>query len=144
MLTINQKELNDYLALKREISAQKKRADAMEYRLNHGFENSWWNRHRRSGVSTDKLVAMKIGLEVSIIKNLEVLEAQAVKIENAIQGIDEPVLRELMRLRYLEGLEWEKLGERIGYVSRQCLRLHKVALNRLNHTDCVTITRTQK
>lgn len=144
MITITQKELSEYLALRREIIAQKQRADALEYRISRGLENSWWNRHRRSGVSLDKLTAMKIGLEVSIIKNLEVLEEQALMIENAIQGIEEPVLREIMRLRYLEGLEWDKLGEKIGYVSRQCLRLHRVALNRLFYTDGVTIAKTQK
>jgi len=144
MLPITQKELSEYVALKREINAQKLRADALERQISRGYENSWWNRRRRSDLPTDRLVELKIGLEVSIIKDLEILEAQALRIETAIQAIDEPILRELMRLRYLEGLEWDKLGREVGYVPRQCLRLHKVALNRINHTQRADLSESVK
>jgi len=145
MRTITQRELQGYLALKREISAQRQRVNALERQISGGFANSWWNnRRKRSGTATDNLVAAKIGLEVGIIKNLEALEEQALGIETAIQAIDDPVLRELLRLRYFDGLGWDKLGSEIGYVSRQCLRLHKAALDRLNHTQCAEAAETGK
>ncbi|MCL1819065.1 MAG: hypothetical protein FWG36_00250 [Oscillospiraceae bacterium] len=137
MTLITQKELCEYLALKREIESQKQRADALEYQVRRGYETSWWTRHKPPAAVKTNLIAKKVGLEVSIFKNLEILESQTLRVEEAIQAIDDSLLREILRLRYIDGLEWDKLGDKIGYVTRQCFRFHRKALNELYRTQCV-------
>lgn len=50
------------------------------------------------------------------------------EIEEAIRGVEDERLRELLRLRYLEGMTWEGVAERMGYSCRQVTRLHGQAL----------------
>lgn len=50
----------------------------------------------------------------------------------AIDAVSDGTLRELLRLRYIEGLTWEKIAERMNYSCMQINRLHNKALNQIN------------
>ena len=47
----------------------------------------------------------------------------------AIDAVPDPRLRELLRLRYIEGLSFEQIAVKMGYCWRQVVRLHGVALS---------------
>ena len=47
---------------------------------------------------------------------------------DAIDQVEEARLREVLELYYIDGLTWEQVAERMGYVVRQIYRLHGVAL----------------
>lgn len=59
----------------------------------------------------------------------ELTEAQ-IAIEQAIAQLS-PVERQLIRLRYLDGLEWHRVCSRIHYEWRQTHRIHANALEKL-------------
>lgn len=62
------------------------------------------------------------------------LDAERLAIERAIENL-EPMLRMLMRLRYLDGLRWEEVCTQMSYSWRQVHRLHKQALAKLREDE---------
>lgn len=62
------------------------------------------------------------------------LDAQLLEIENAIEVL-ESTERELIRLRYLEGLKWEEVAVEIGYSWQQTHRIHARALVKLRAAE---------
>ena len=53
-------------------------------------------------------------------------------IENAIDSLNDPMERTLMRLRYLEALEWVDICLEINYERTQTHRIHKKTLDKIN------------
>ena len=51
-------------------------------------------------------------------------------IEDAITGLP-PQERQLMRLRYIDGLRWEQIAVELNYSYRQVLRIHGYALHKM-------------
>lgn len=60
----------------------------------------------------------------------EELAGQLQRIENALETLG-PTERNLMRLRYIEGLSWQAVCQRIHYSWQQTHRIHKNALLKL-------------
>lgn len=61
-------------------------------------------------------------------------EAQVLEVERAIQSLDEPAERLVMRLRYLEGRSWTNVCSLLqpeGYSERQVYYIHGAALRNL-------------
>ena len=59
----------------------------------------------------------------------------AMEIESSIEALHDPEARTLMRLRYIERMEWVEIGE-VLYCSRtKCYRLHKKALNQFQEIN---------
>lgn len=53
------------------------------------------------------------------------------EVERLIERLDDPKARELMRCRYLDGMDWEDVCEAINYSWSQTHRIHGKALNDL-------------
>ncbi|MFR5263376.1 MAG: sigma factor-like helix-turn-helix DNA-binding protein [Christensenellales bacterium] len=43
---------------------------------------------------------------------------------NLIRGIEDPLYRELMELRYINGLTWREIAEKIGKTERRAHQMH--------------------
>lgn len=52
-------------------------------------------------------------------------------IGQAIEEVEKDSLRQLLRLRYIEGCKWEDIGERMHYDVRWVRRLHDKALEKM-------------
>ena len=63
-------------------------------------------------------------------EKIENLKTRLKRIEDAIAEL-EPVERRLMRLRYIDGLEWHQVAVRISYSWQQTHRIHARALIKL-------------
>ena len=61
----------------------------------------------------------------------ELTELYKKKIENVINELDDPLQRNIMRLRYLQGLSWEKICVEINYRWRQTHKYHSEALKKI-------------
>ena len=53
------------------------------------------------------------------------------EIEGAIRQVEDERLRELLQLRYLEGLTWEKVSEALNLQYRWVIKLHGDALENI-------------
>lgn len=69
-------------------------------------------------------------LQECYTKKLEELVTAQLEIEEAITVLD-PVERELVRMRYIDGLSWYKIQTRINYSEKQTHRIHARALIKL-------------
>lgn len=69
-------------------------------------------------------------LQECYTKKLEELVTAQLEIERAITVLD-PVERELVRMRYIDGLSWYKIQTRINYSEKQTHRIHARALIKL-------------
>lgn len=59
------------------------------------------------------------------------LVARKMAIHAAIDAVDDARMRELLELRYIDGMTWEAVAERMGYEPRHIYRLHGQALLRV-------------
>ncbi len=76
-------------------------------------------------------VARLTELDALIDGRIDELVALRLKIEGLIEGLGDPLLRNLLALRYINGLTFEQMEERLYYSSRQLMNLHVKALDRL-------------
>lgn len=63
---------------------------------------------------------------------LETLVYSQLKIEKAIEDLN-PIERELMRLRYIDGADWTEVAATIHYEWTQTHRIHARALNKIKN-----------
>lgn len=80
-------------------------------------------------------------VEEAAIKHAELLEryrrkvaelsAALIEVENAIEVLEDPTERTLIRLYYAQGLTWEEVCVELNYSWRQTHRIHARALERL-------------
>ena len=66
-----------------------------------------------------------------LIRQRDALVALRVQTGAAIDAVPDPRLRELLRLRYIEGMTFEQIAVTMGYCWRQVVRLHGAALNQV-------------
>lgn len=125
---------------KKEFLQQYKLAEIEEQRLEHEIER--WR--ERAGKTTqryslanvsgsdkrgDDVLVMLGDKARELTEQMEKLIKLREKIEKAINSVDEFNLRELLRLRYIDGLRWEEVAVRMHYSWRQVIRLHGIALD---------------
>ena len=61
-------------------------------------------------------------------------------IEFLISTVDNWSAERVMRLRYIEGLEWDEIAERVNYCERQARRYLDVALEFIEIESCPTMS----
>ena len=79
----------------------------------------------RSDPTRDRLaeyVAELDALERQLTGEMITLEKQLVVVDTELAKLPENQ-EKVLRLRYVEGMEWEKVAREVGYCTRQCKRL---------------------
>ena len=74
-------------------------------------------------------VEMILQLEKEADREIDALVGLKGEIHRAIRTVEDPTLRLLLEYRYIHGLTWEQVAERMGYDQRWVYRLHGKALN---------------
>lgn len=77
--------------------------------------------------AVDKILQLESEAQQEIDRLLE-LER---KIKGAIATLEDPILRLLLKYRYIDGLTWEKIAERLQFELRWTYQLHSKALDKL-------------
>ncbi len=83
------------------------------------------------GSLMDMLVEQHLTLKAMYASKLRELNDTLLDIEAAIESLTDATERNLMRLRYIDGLKWEELTIAIGYSWQQTHRIHARALEKL-------------
>lgn len=117
---MTKEELNRYFWLCHEITKQKRRLERLRNKPAGEVVGDTVNDYRTgkgipvkiTGRSADEFSRpMMIRLlEEEIQKNIRESEAAVVIVEQFIQGVDEPKMRELLRCRFIDCMKWEELG----------------------------------
>ena len=89
----------------------------------------------QGGSLMDMLVEQHLTLKNMYASKLRELNETLMDIETAIEGLTDATERNLMRLRYIDGLKWEEITLAIGYSWQQTHRIHARALERLRAAE---------
>lgn len=128
---------------KKEMLGQYRAAEREEERLALEIER-WRSRGERmtagygpapggagEGRSLERTVVRIDELTRRLIEKRDELVSLRLSMGEAIDAAPDPRLRELLRLRYIEGMTWEAIAERMNYSYMQICRLHDKALQAL-------------
>ncbi|MGN0984717.1 MAG: sigma factor-like helix-turn-helix DNA-binding protein, partial [Gemmiger sp.] len=88
----------------------------------------------RGGGRTDRLgdgIAVLLARQQELTAQLAASEQLRREIEAAINALNAPLQREALLGRYVDGLEWWKVADRLFISERHARRLHSAALERL-------------
>ncbi len=113
-------EINDLMREKERILSRLTRMTASATGMPHG------------GGDTDQLtngVAKIIELEKEIDAKVDKLVELRREIEASIETVDSNIQRRLLKLRYIDGMTWERVAVEMNYSYMQVCRLHGKALN---------------
>lgn len=84
------------------------------------------------GGSTDKIgaiVANIVDLQTELAAQAKTMRAEQEIVQDVIDAVDDPDLRQLLLLRYINGWKWERIAVDMNYSWRHTLRLHGAALS---------------
>lgn len=82
---------------------------------------------RAAGGAGPRLAALQEDLK----SRAERWAAEQLAVAAAIDRLDDPVQREVLQHRYLDGLDWREIAERMGYSREWLWRVHRQAVGRL-------------
>lgn len=126
------KRLNSYRDLKAEYAQILDELQALEARMASPTGGQSDGTPRGSEVSNpvEKMVVQHLALLDRYRRQLERLTDEQTVIEKLIEGLD-PTERRLARFRYIDGLTWEVVCEKMCYSWRQTHRIHGRMLDKL-------------
>ena len=128
---MDKRTLKSYLSLCREIEIlRQERAELLNSGL--GAVNNDGLPHG-SGVSnpTADIAARAASIAAELSQKLNECIDLRLQIEQAVNALNEPRERELMRRRYIEGQRWEQVAYEMNYTLRHVTRLHGRILQRM-------------
>lgn len=67
-------------------------------------------------------------IEKEITQSIDKLVDMRSEITDALEKIDDFILKQIIYYKYIKGMSFEKIGEEIGYCTKQISRLHKKAI----------------
>ena len=73
-------------------------------------------------------------LERKLKRKLDELMDERARIEEYIESIDNATIRMILRLRHINGLRWNQIGNELGYSERQCRRVYKKFIERMEES----------
>ena len=131
---MNKEELNKYTETKREIEIIEDKIEYLKEKKTSIKSMVITDMPRGSNSENDRLGILLGEIEelINIYNEKQIrLIKQQIKIEEAISILDDPIDRNIMRLRYLEGMKWEKICVEVNYRWAQVHRHHKSILEKI-------------
>ena len=76
----------------------------------------------RTSNTAIKLSALRLRLEAARIEAIDEL----MRLTDYIESIDDPIIRQIMQFRHIDGLNWEKVADKIGggMTGESCRKAH--------------------
>jgi DNA-directed RNA polymerase specialized sigma subunit len=87
-----------------------------------------------AGNPVERLVIKHITLQERYKGKVEEMVEEQAAIETLIEGLD-PTERRLARFRYIDGLTWEDIADKLCYTWRHIHRIHGAMLNKLTDAE---------
>ena len=124
--------LNQYLSARREISIKLDeiaKLRSLAAKVTQSFSGTLAGGENSSRV---ELAAAKIvDLEKEIGREIDNLEKVICQVEQTIDTLQNQNQRNVLKLRYLNGMKWEQIAVKLNYNYRWILRIHGLALKNL-------------
>lgn len=79
----------------------------------------------------ESTVSKIVDIEKEIYADIDNLKKIYLQVEGAIDSVPNSIQRDILRLRYINGMKWEQIAVKLNYDYRWILRLHGMALNQI-------------
>lgn len=134
---MTKEKLKTYIDIKKERDHLVQKIDRLEWEM-YGPRSQRLDGMPRGGSGENYLLEERMDDKAELLalykeKEAE-LDAALLIIENAIEML-EPRERQLVRLRYIDGLTWEQVAVEMNYSWRQVHRIHGDALAKLKEEE---------
>lgn len=130
---MTKEELKEYIETKREIEIIKEKIEFLESKKT-SIKSMIIDDMPKSEPEQDRLGQLLIQIEELIDsyndKQDKLLKEQ-LKIEKCIDRLEDSIDRNIMRLRYLEGMKWEKICVETNYSWEGIHKKHRKILNKI-------------
>ena len=130
---MRQSDLERYASVQREIGEIEElivRKRSAAERATHVLSSMPKGAHSRS--KQEAYIEFLYGRIQDIYAEKLTLNQQCADIETMIDRLEDSMQRRVLRHKYIDGLDWEKVGEKIGYSDRQCKRIRDTAFKILS------------
>ncbi len=133
-------DIKQQLSSYRELEAERRQLleelNRLEILMDAPGSSNWDGMPHGSGVSNpvERMAVKHLTLIDGYRAKLSEMVAAQDVIENLIEGLD-PTERRLARFRYIDGLQWEEVCERMCYSWRQTHRIHGRLLDKLTDAE---------
>lgn len=130
---MTKEELKEYIETKREIKIIEEKIEFLESKKT-SIKSQIITDMPRGEAEQDRLGQLLIRIEELIELYNEKqsnLIKQQMKIENCIDKLDSSLERNIMRLRYLESMKWEKICVEVNYSWENVHRIHRKILSKI-------------
>lgn len=117
------------------VAEAQERADRLRAHLETGRLSSMTGLPRGGSKDWTETADRLLALERKVNARIRELCDLKEKAMALIEGVEEPRLREVLELYYIDGLTWEQAARRMGYSVRNVTYLHGVALQRICETE---------
>jgi RNA polymerase sigma factor (sigma-70 family) len=135
---MTKERLRQYQQLKREKDMLEEKLEELESAMTspriQKLDGMPQGQHQ-GGSLMEALVEQHLALKNVYANKLRELNDTLLDIETAIESLTDPTERNLMRLRYIDGLKWEEITLTIGYSWQQTHRIHARALEKLRTAE---------
>lgn len=129
---MTKEELKNYAKLDKECSDLAFRIEALEEKINSPRVQILSDMPKGTlRKDAADLIADLVDMKADYIRKYRKAVKELKRIEDAIDGIDNPTLRDLMRYKYIDGLKWEEVAVEMHYAWQHIHRLHAKALRQL-------------
>lgn len=129
-------EVKDYLRqaykLDRRLQREQRKLEQLQSKVRYVSPSFEGMGGHGSGDKMSKAVADIIERTQRVQELTATYTARYGEIEQAIHSLHDDVLEEVLELRYLQYMKWDKIAERMNYTERHITRLHGIALKKMS------------
>ena len=134
---MNKEELSNYLKANAELSRLKEKISDLREKIEKPRSASYFETTKGSERKdfTDYIDKL-IDLSEIYAKRARIIIDEQIRIETAIEAIDDPTSRAILGYRYIDSLDWQSISEKINYsYVHTVYRLHPKALNEFENIN---------
>ena len=94
----------------------------------------------KSGTNrTDEMIGKYLTLQESLSLKWQMVVRSHIRIEDALDRMDDITSRMLLRYRYIEGLPWLTIADKMHYSEQRIYQLHRIALAKAEDIELESI-----
>jgi DNA-directed RNA polymerase specialized sigma subunit len=141
MIIMTKEELSKLRSIQKEIELIKRELDSITEEYVTDKVTGSMTEHpyiftsfKISGYDSGGYSSKVMRLERKLKCKLDELMDERERLEEYIESIDNATVRMILRLRYVNGLGWNQIGNELGYSERQCRRIYKKFIERMEES----------
>lgn len=127
---MTREDLEKYLHLKAEAEQLKEEVNKLKASLEspRSIVIDGMPRSKSGTNRTDEMIGKYLTLQESLSLKWQMVVRAHIRIEDALDRLDDVTSRMILRYRYIEGLTWASIATKMGYSESRIYDLHKIAL----------------